>query len=93
VGFQDAVGQNFGWLNERSKEEKENERKIVKGWICSYYFFEEDRWNCLKEICWLEKNEKLCRTILKTHFGKFYWFWYEMLIVILRKYSSPNGIC
>ncbi len=56
--FQDAVGQNFGWLKERAKTEKE-ERKSVKEWIC-YYFFEEDRWICLKEICWLGKDENDC---------------------------------
>jgi hypothetical protein len=31
--FQDAVGQNFGWLKERAKTEKE-ERKTVKEWFC-----------------------------------------------------------
>ncbi len=56
--FQDAVGQNFGWLKERAKTKKE-ERKTVNEWIC-YYFIEEDRWICLKEICWLGKYENDC---------------------------------
>ncbi len=85
LGFQDAVGQNFGWLIERAKKEKEREKLWRDEFVI--LFFEEDRWTWLKKICWLGKNERHCRTILKNDFGKFYWFWYEMLIVISWKYS------
>jgi hypothetical protein len=74
--FQDAVGQNFGWWNERAKKEKEK-RKIVKKWIC-YYFFEEGKWTCLKETSLLTDNEKHCRMIVEIPFGSFVWFWDEI---------------
>ncbi len=58
--FQDAVGQNFGWLKERAKKEKEERKweKNCEGMNLLIYFFEEDRWTCLKEICWLGKTKK-----------------------------------
>ncbi len=53
--FQDAVGQNFGWLKERAKKEKNCE-----GMNLLLFVFEEDRWICLKEISWLGKDENDC---------------------------------